>query len=139
MMTRQLKPLFSWIEKDIGFSHRPFLGAVVSERLPPKLLGMTDKKFKEVAVTVAFIVVASLTSLFCKRDKKREKQYRNNCCLRQSYETESLGKLSSTSVSRQTDNKKVEKIAELGIWIDFLKKFEAATFVAEIGLVVWSW
>ena len=112
---------------------------MVSERLPPKLLGMTDKKLNEVAVTVAFIVVASLTSLFCKRDKKREKQYRNNCCLRQSYETESLGKLSSTSVSRQTDNKKVEKIAELGIWIDSLQKFEAATFVAEIGLVVWSW
>ena len=58
--------------KNIGFSHRPFLGAVVSERLPPKLLGMTDKKLKEVAVTVAFIVVASLTSLFCKRDKKGE-------------------------------------------------------------------
>ena len=89
-------------KKNIGFSHRPFLGAVVSERLPPKLLGMTDKKFKEVAVTVAFIVVASLTSLFCKRDKKREKQYRNNCCLRQSYETESLGKLSSSSLVRLT-------------------------------------
>ena len=86
-------------KKNIGFSHRPFLGAVVSERLPPKLLGMTNKKLKEVAVTVAFIVVASLTSLFCKRDKRGEKQYRNNCCLRQSYETESLGKLSSSSTS----------------------------------------
>ena len=46
---------------------------------PPKLLGRSNKKVEEVTVNVAFIVVASLTSLFCKRNKKGGKQYRNNC------------------------------------------------------------
>ena len=100
--------------KNIGFSHRPFLGAVVSERLPPKLLGMSDKKFKEVAVTVAFIVVASLTSLFCKRGQEGGETVQKQLLLASKLRNRK-SRQTLVLVSRQTDNKKVEKIAELGI------------------------